>query len=170
MGCWFYQHRTAHTITSNHKRDSRVKLRDGLYHIHDTQERIFLECFSEETVCEDSVPSSSIVMDQGLLRVLLFSRKAERVQGLGVETGESPHFGPWCIAGTRAGICFHLHLLRFQREERPTRTCQRRSMKKPGVMSEGASLGSTETSPFPVSLQGKACSCLRVLASGCLLA
>lgn len=149
MGCWFYQHRTAHTITSNHKRDSIVKPRDGLCHIHDTQEWMFLEYFSEKTVCEDWVPASSIFMDQGLLRVLLFSRKAERVQGPGVETRESPHFGPWCIAGTKAGICFHLPLLRFQREERRTRTCQRRSVKKPGVMSERVSLGSTETSPFP---------------------
>lgn len=55
---------------------------------------MFLEYFSEKTVCEDWVPASSICMDQGLLKVLLFSRKAERVQGPGVETGDSPHFGP----------------------------------------------------------------------------
>lgn len=55
---------------------------------------MFLECFLEETVYEDRVPASSIFMDQGLLRVLLFSRKAEHVQGPGVETRESPHFGP----------------------------------------------------------------------------
>lgn len=127
---------TSHTVTLNHELDFIVKPRDGptgcaaymsgMYHI---QEWMFPECFLEETVCEDWVPSFSIFMDQRLSRVLYISRKTECVLGPGVETEVSPHFRPWHIAGTRDGVCFHLSLVRFHLEEKSARTCQRRSMK-----------------------------------------
>lgn len=89
-----------------------------------------------------------------LSRVLYISRKTECV--LDQEWKQKyPHtLDPDTL---QARVCFHLPLLRFHLEEKPTRICQRRSMKWLGVMPEVVSL----RSPSPqLYLQGKAWSCL----------